>query len=507
MTVLIDTSDVAMDPAHAITTTEAQFFTGIYEGIVTYDPQTLEPLPAIASSWDISKDKLRYTFHLNPNAKFSDGTPIKAQDFYDSWMRLILPQTNADYASLLDIVQGVRDYRLGKIKDKKTVKITVINDTTLQVDLVRPGAHFLNILCHHSFIPYTLNKQGDPKFSGAFYPVKQDYGYDLIKNNYYWDKANVALDKIKLKVVDDPSEKTDMFNKNQAQWVADGFDFNGVSWRPAIVYNSLFATSYFYFQESNEVYKNPKVRLGLIQLLPWQEIRKNQYYQTETLVPAFQSYPKVEGSAHTDIEKGMANLKEAGYPEGKGLPTIKILISQSDELNRIALLMKNTWEEKLKVTVDIEQTPYNQYYRALDEDSYTLGSISWIGDFADPLTFLQMWTSNSNLNDSQYSNKAYDDIVEQSSGEPRPDRFKTQAEAEKILLDSGIILPLGNSAVFNLIDTNYIKGWYANPLDIHPFKYLDYGEGLIIPGLAFIDSRNTLNPLVNLIPEQHSSHS
>jgi len=502
MTVLFDSSRITFDPAHAITTAEAQFFTGIYEGLVTYHPQSLEPVPGIAQSWEISPDKLTYTFNLNPAARYSDGREITAEDIRQSWVRLIHPDTGGEYASLLDIVTGVRDFRLRISEDPESLGITSEDDHTLKVTLIKPAAHFLNILCHHSFVPFHPD-QTLSSFSGPFYPEKTDDGYRLIKNPYYWDAPNVALDKIRILYVDDPGKKTDLFNKDQAQWVADSFDFSAVSWRPAITYNSLFATSYFYFKALEAPYDNPKVRRGLIQLLPWGEIRSNQLFPTETLIPYFPSYPEVEGITHQDKEAALEELKQVGFTSDTKLPPITIRISQSRELYRIAQIMKESWEEVFDLEVIIDSYPYGEYFEALARDDYTLGNISWIGDFADPLTFLQMWTSDSNLNDAAFSDKDYDLLVEKAAGEPRPDRFTTQAEAEKRLLQSGIILPLGNSAAYNLIDTFYIQGWYENPLDIHPFKYLDYGEGLILPGVASRGITDSMYPVVQGFSENH----
>ena len=116
-----------MDPMTAAYTAEAELFTGLYEGLFSYDPANLNPIPAICTSYKISRDKKRWTFNLRQNAAFSDGTPIKAQDVKDSWITL-LSTKNAPFASLIDSITGAQEFREGRLAADKVLTIGEFTD-------------------------------------------------------------------------------------------------------------------------------------------------------------------------------------------------------------------------------------------------------------------------------------------------------------------------------------------------------------------------------------------
>jgi peptide/nickel transport system substrate-binding protein/oligopeptide transport system substrate-binding protein len=110
--------------------------------------------------------------------------------------------------------------------------------------------------------------------------------------------------------------------------------------------------------------------------------------------------------------------------------------------------------------------------------------MTWIGDFLDPLTFLQLWTSKSNLNDAGYNNPEYDKLIEEAIPEKDKKRLEKFAQAESLLLSQAVVLPLSNQPSFNLINIKQLVGWYPNLLDIHPFKYLHFKEPRVFPNLV-----------------------
>ena len=145
-------SDINFNPIISYTTTEAQIYTALYEGLVTYDPYSLDPLPATASRWEVSDDGKTYRFTLRSSARYSNGDEVIASHFRDTWLELLSPEMDAPYASLLDIVVGARAFRTGENSDADSVGIRVISDRTLEVELETRATHFLRILCHHSFV-------------------------------------------------------------------------------------------------------------------------------------------------------------------------------------------------------------------------------------------------------------------------------------------------------------------------------------------------------------------
>jgi peptide/nickel transport system substrate-binding protein/oligopeptide transport system substrate-binding protein len=145
--------------------------------------------------------------------------------------------------------------------------------------------------------------------------------------------------------------------------------------------------------------------------------------------------------------------------------------------------MAAAWKE-LGIGVKIDVVAIGRYFEALRHDDYDVGSITWIGDFADPYTFLQMFQKDSNLNDARYNDPEYERLMEKSMQEESAERWATLAEAEKRLLDYGTVLPLSYTPAVNVIDTNEINGWYPNVLNLHPYKYLSYKVLRPLPGVV-----------------------
>jgi peptide/nickel transport system substrate-binding protein/oligopeptide transport system substrate-binding protein len=480
-------TEVEYNPLTSYTTGEAQIFAGIYEGLVGYDPSSLDPIPALASRWEISEDGKRYRFFIRQNARYSNGDDITALDFRDTWLSLLEPDLDAPYASLLDIVAGVRDYRTGATTDPDDVGIRVISDKILEVELEERATHFLRILCHHSFVvvhPRTLrtNEFDDPTeipVSGPYMvSAANDEEIILTENPEYWDRRRLDYGEIRIQFSDDYEAVTEAFNAGEIDWIRGGMDLSLVERRETIVINPLFATTYYQLSATQPPFNDPRVRRAFALLIPWEEIRSDEYWYlpATSLVPDLPAYPKAMGlSQNTD--EALALLADAGYPEGRGLPTITISIPSPVESDVVAEAMLTSWESNLAVDVQAEVIPYPDYFDFVEDERFMVSTVSWIGDFADPLTFLDMWTTGSNLNNSGYSDQEYDEIIRRASGMTGDERYEELSRAEARLLADGVVLPISHSPSVNIINLGLVDGWFANPLDIHPLKYLGPRSG------------------------------
>lgn len=164
------------------------------------------------------------------------------------------------------------------------------------------------------------------------------------------------------------------------------------------------------------------------------------------------------------------------------MPSLRIFLPAATETERVARILKNAWESQLEVSVEITLIPYGGYFDRLKTEEYTVGMVSWIGDFADPMAFLQMWLSGSNVNDAGFADPEYDALIDESMRRVGQARYNTLARAEEILLRTGTVMPMSHSPAINLIDLQSIEGWFPNPLDIHPFRYLRFAEFTLPPG-------------------------
>ena len=484
-TVNFSPSDLSLNPQYGFTTAEAQIFTALFEGLVTYHPATLFPEPGLAESWDISEEGKLYTFHLRENLKWSNGDPLTAEQIRLSWLKLLSPEVHADYASLLDDIPGAREYRTGE-GDAASVAIEASDDRTFLVHLKKEVPYFLQILCHYSFVPVHPSLIDRENWWDADrIPVNGPFSFTgevsrnsikLEKNREYWDFDAVELTELNLQFNDDPEELMDQFRLYQVDWIVSGWD--GASVDPQkLEISPLFATSYFFFNNNQKPWNDPRVRKGLALLLPWEKIRAGEFLPTSRLIPAIPGYPELKGIEKASVSEGLKLLEDAGYPEGEGLPEIRLRVpyAESPALN----LMKESWESYLKTDVVLEEVPFPRYFQSLKEDSYALGQITWIGDYADPMTFLQMWEQSSSLNDAGFFSEEYNRLLDEAVDE---NRLEKMAEAERLLLETAQVLPMSHSPALNLIDLRFIGGWYHNVLDIHPFKYIGHLNEFVIPG-------------------------
>jgi len=468
--------------------TEAQIYTALYEGLFSYHPFSLNPVPAAASSWQLSEDKKTWTFTIRQNARYWNGDPLRAEDFRAAWLSMLDPEREAPYSSLFDIIEGARDFRLKKNTDPSSVGISVRGDKTLIVRLNAPASFFPSMLCHHSFSPIhpSMLRGGNwkaPISNGPFYVAEQTgKTITLVKNNLYWDAGRVSLRKINIYFTEDGEESAAMWNSGEARWIAGTVEVDSLSDRGGIVVNPMFATHY-YFIRSTGPWKDYHLRRALALALPWKTMRESYFLPAKTLIYPISGYPEIEGMEDADTEEAARLLEEAGFPKGVGLPEIVIRITPSEDADRVAKLMAGAWMQ-LGIPVKIDVVPFNRYFQAVKEKDYTVGSVSWIGDFADPYTFLQMWQRDSNLNDAWHDDDDFEKLMERSMGEEGETRFKTLSEAEQLLIERGAVLPLCNSPALNIVDTDELEGWFINALDIHPFKYLRFDVIKPLPGVA-----------------------
>jgi len=482
--------DISFNPHKTFTSTEAQLYTALFEGLVSYHPRTLEPLPAAARSWEVSEDGLTYTFTLRPDLKYSNGDRLTADHFRSSWLDLMSPESGSEYGSLLDIVENGADYRNGTAAPSD-VGITVESENVLTVRLNQKAPHLLKVLCHHSFAPVHPDLHSAEKEA---LPVNGPYRFESVsedrilfkKNENYWDKENVAIEELNILFRDDSRQNSIDYNRDEADWLADSFDLSILNMEETIVFNPLFSTTYLYLSNRNNVWSNGNVRKALALLLPWEEIRSRLMIPGMTLIPSIPGYPSATGIKAGDTERAMNLLKEEGYEGGKGLPPILLRLPQSESILQIGAIIQEHWQSLLDIDVNILSEPYPQYFNSLKKDDYTIGALTWIGDYADPMTFLEMWLKTSSLNDAHFDNREYDEKIKESSGELE-NRYRLMSEAESILLESAQVMPLGHSPALNIIDLRFIEGWYPNVLDIHPFKYLNFKSDFQIPGVVSAD--------------------
>ncbi|CAD7839441.1 Oligopeptide ABC transporter, periplasmic oligopeptide-binding protein OppA (TC 3.A.1.5.1) [Olavius algarvensis spirochete endosymbiont] len=491
-TVLFAPYRIEWNPHYAFTVTEAQVFTAVYEGLVSFHPGTLRPVPAAAESWEFSEDNKRITFKLRENILWSNGENLSASDFRESWLTILSPETEAEYASLFDDIVGAREYRSG-LGLKEDVGIEAPDATTLVVSLKQPSPQFISILCHYSFVPIhrDFRKLHDwsairsvPVNGPFIIRARNEKEILLDKNPLYWDAESLRIDRLRIVFSDDANQIMKDFNRLEIDWVTSGIDSTQLAIPEALNITPQFSTTYYYFSNNSKVWADSRVRRALTLLLPLDELREERLIPGVSLVPPIPNYPAAEANfpaPEKRMEEAIKLLEEAGFPGGKGLPSPVIRVPPDDS---VAKLMKDTWSETLGLYAIIEEVIFADYYDAVKAGGYDLATLTWTGDYADPHTFLGMWNSQSSFNESGFSNPEYDALLNEAATLPFLQRFEKLREAESLLLFSCQVIPIEHYPAVNLIDRRFVEGWFPNALDIHPFKHLSPRLGFDIPGVA-----------------------
>ncbi len=469
-----------LDPHTASYSSEGQLLTALYEGLFMPHPLTLEPTAAIAENFTVSRDKKTWTFSIRSDAKFSDGQRITAYDVKNSWIALLDPNIDAPFASLLDIIVGAEKYRQGKGR-VESVGIEVKNRTTLIVTLINPTEYFAKILSHHAF---SIVSKNDDVYSGA-YVLKERKKNEIIfeKNEFYYDVDEVAIPSIRIINDDDTEENAFRFNTGEVHWVTGGVRIDEIYDTESLYIAPQFGTEFIFFKAHKKPWNNEDLRNAVIAAIPWDAMRTG-FVQAETLILPIGEYPAVVGTKERDIELAKDLLKKAGYElkygsDSKPIPTgLELVFAIPDfEYTREQAQMLVDALAEIGITVLIETSPADRYLGSFDSWDADLFTYTWIGDFADPLAFLELFRSGSTLRETEWTDRRFDALLREANLlEDQAKRYEKLAEAEQYLLDAGVILPISHPISFNVIDTRILAGWYPNAMNLHPFKDMFFIE-------------------------------
>lgn len=461
---------------------DSQLLNGLFEGLFTISPISLEPQFAIAKDFKISRDKKRWTITLRDDAYFSNGEKITAEAVRDSWLRM-LANPSSPYSSLLDMVRGAESFRMG-LCDFSEVGIYASSENVLSIYLNSPANYLPKILCHTAF---SITHSNPEVYSGA-YELELTTGrkYILKKNPYYWDNKNVVLERITFVQSENIEDNTFYYNTGAVDWVCAGVNQLNILDKSAIQVSAEFGTGFLYFRmndkkpadrraKAGSVWDYPEFRNAIVEAFPWEIIHKKYLIPATTLVYPLSGYPQIDGFDYTDAIEASLKMKDArekyGIPSEQKLSLV-MQIFENEFTEEEAKEMSAAFEP-LGVELEIRRYPSGQYYSTIATSDADLIFSSWLGDFADPLAFLELFRGGSTMNDSGWKNEKYDKLLEQAAvAADEQERMNLLGQAENILLDQAMILPLYRTVTSSIIDLTEVGGWYSNAFDVHPLKYL-----------------------------------
>ncbi|MFB6363785.1 peptide ABC transporter substrate-binding protein [Paenibacillus elgii] len=466
----------AIDSSIATTNPSFTILAAVNEGLYRLDAEG-KPQPGLAAKLpDISPDGLVYTITLRDGLTWADGSPLKASDFVWAFQRTLDPATKAKYATMLSWIKGGVALNTAKPEEveakKAALGVKAKDDKTLEITLERPVVFFTDQLANPLFFPQKpdfVKAQGDKNGAdadkiigaGPFKMEKWDHEQQivLVKNDKYWDAANVKLDKVTVNVVKDPNTSLNMYDTNQVDLtVLRGEQFNAFQGKPDLTLKKEFVTGYLMFHNSKfPAFANVKIRQALSMAVDRKSfndvVNGGSSIPSTGLVPGTvfdgnkQEFRKVAGDTQPayDVNKAKQLLAE-GLKELNmtSLPKFKLTADDTETAKKTIEFVQAQWKQNLGVDVESEPLPFALRVKNMQEGNFDVLFALWGADYNDPMTFLDLWLSdNKAFNYVGYNSKAYDDLVKGADKEVDPaKRSKMLVDAEKQLMADMPISPV-----------------------------------------------------------------
>lgn len=482
------TEPESLDPHLVSGVPEHRILMGIFEGLVVPDPETASAIPGVAESWEISDDNTVYTFTLREGAVWSDGTPITAQQFVDSWIRILHPDTASQYAWFPSLfIRGAEEFNAGEV-DASAVAVRALDDRTFQFETVGPAPYTLDALSHYSFavVPLHAIEEHGSEWTlpenfvgnGPFVLTEWSPQERIVvePNPNYWNAEIVELDSVTFLPVEEDSTMYSMFVNEEMSWATNlpTGQIAEARLRDDFFASPQLGTYYYVFNNERPPLDDARVRqalsLAINRQLLVETVTRGGQVPAFTMVPEMTGYPGIDGLGE-DIARAQQLLADAGFPDGEGFPELTVLYNTNEAHKSIGEFIQQQWLDNLGINVTLENQEWGTYLNTRREGNFDIARAGWLGDYQDPNTFLDLFVTGNALNGGRYSNIEFDRLVSQAARmAPGSERFDTLAAAERIFVeeDQGV-MPIYYYVNLNLIDTaNDWAGWYDNIMDWHP---------------------------------------
>lgn len=485
LTFSMETEIPALDPQKSNASPSFTVISHIFENLVRrFEGRTI---PGVASKWETSEDGRTITFHLR-DSKWSDGKPVTAYDFEYTIKRLIDPKTAAEYAFAAYYIKGAEDFNKGKTKDASSVGVKAIDDKTLVVTLKEPTPYFVGFLAHGVFAPSrrdVVEKYGEAYATGADKVVyngpfvlkewKHEQAKIFEKNPTYWNSKAIKLDRAEIMVIPDTATALNMFENGE-------FDLVDVPSNLFKMYRDQGKAKLFYNGALDwirvNVAKNPDrpwlSNKNFRKAMAW-AIDRESYTATSTkglytpafrfILPIVQGVKEQYGKEHPlpfytpkgDAKKAKMYLDSALKELKLSKPseiTVEYLIQDQEETRLMAETLQQQIQKNLGINFKIRLVTRKQRAQLEQAKNYELVYSGWMPDYDDPMTYEEIWLSDSSHNTTSYASPEYDKLVKGAMLEKNPTkRMKMIFEAEKRILDDAPLIPLQMRR----------KAWMINP--------------------------------------------
>ncbi|GAB3067114.1 peptide ABC transporter substrate-binding protein [Salinicoccus sesuvii] len=489
-------------PALATDTTSGAIMASVFEGLTRLDPEG-NPEPAMAENIDVSEDGLTYTYTLR-DAQWSNGDPVTAQDFEYAWKWALDPENTADYAYQLYYIEGAEAYNSGE-GSMDDVAVTAVDEQTLEVNLVNPTPFFDELTAFYTYYPvnsdladenpdWHTDPNGENYIGNGPFTMENFTSADeivLAKNDNYWDAENVALDNISIDIVESEATALNMFEAGELDYLGSPFnsiDLNALDrFREDGTLNvrDQAGTYMYVFNVQDEVMENENIRKALTLAIDRQalidNVTKGEQVPATGLVPqTMEGFEEPAGYFESnDMEEAQAaldaGLEELGMSDASEL-SIALSYNTSEAHAAIAQFIQQGWSDNLGINVTLNNSEWQVYLEELNGLEHQVGRYGWLGDFNDPINFLEIFRTEGGNNNTGWTNEEYTQLLRDASQETdEAARTEMLQDAEQILMDDYPIAPIYFYTNLSVHDDS-IENMESDPLGNVQLKYVDIAE-------------------------------
>lgn len=471
-----------------------------YECLLVIDKDN-KIVPGVAESYDVSEDKLTWTFHLRDGLKWSDGTPLTASDFVYSWKRVCDPKTAAPYAeTVLSMVKGYEEASAGNVD---ALAVSAPDDKTFVVELSAYCAYFESIVAFATLSPVqkaTIEKNGDswatkPETyvsNGPFKVTEWVPGSHIMmsKNENYWNKDAIKLDKIKWVLMEDANAAYSAYKTGEVLMIKDvpTEEIPSLEGNSEFHVEQIIGTYYVSLNCQREPFTNPTVRKALSLAIDREYVANTLMQGTYSPATNFMGagWLDTDGtffsdnanggqpylSTSADIEGAKALLTEAGYPNGEGFPTITYTTNDSGYHKVVAEYLQQAWAE-IGITLEVNVVEWASFTPMRRGGEFDVARNGWVGDYNDPSNMLDVLYSTNGNNDGKFTSAAFDAAMDISRTTQDPAaRSEALHAAEDALMNEAGCIPLAYYNDFWLQSSKITGAWHS-PYGYWHFTYAD----------------------------------
>ncbi|QLK86945.1 peptide ABC transporter substrate-binding protein [Staphylococcus sp. 17KM0847] len=491
----------SLDSAKVTDAVSFDKFNQVYEGLYVLDEKD-QAIPGVAKGDpQISEDGKTWTVQLRKDAKWSNGDPVTAHDFEFAWKRVLDPETASEYAYIMYDLKNAEAINAGD-KQPESLGVKALDDYTLEFELTKPVPYFKEMLAFGTFLPQNekvVKKYGErygttenkTVYNGPF-KVKEWAVEDkilLVKNDKYWDKDVVKLDKVNYKVLKDGQAGASLYDTNSVDdTTISSEQVDKYKENPALEKRLLASTFYLKLNQGKvPALKNKNLRLALAQSIDKQayvDAVLNNGSEPSDGFTAKATAKAPNGSDYADQinspltynpKMAQKNYETAKKELGEGTFTFRLNTEDTPSSKISAEFIKSQIEKNLPgVTIKIQQLPFKQRIAREQSENYDISLSGWGPDYPDALTFLNIMTTGNSSNNTGWSNKKYDNMLKEANGallQKENERNEKLIEAETILLNEVPIAPIYQKGEAHLTNPQVKNLQYHNISGDTTLKY------------------------------------